>query len=122
MGGKTSQGSRDGSQSALHLVSAYAVDQHLVFGEVGVDEKSNEIKAIPELLNVLDLADTTITIDAMGCQHTIVKQISGRRVIPRDIWWRPCRQMRLGKWRQPCFARVRPASTYHARLPAGSHG
>ena len=43
------------------------MEEHLVFGQVAVDEKSNEITAIPKLLEVLDLTDTTVTIDAMGC-------------------------------------------------------
>ena len=77
--GKTSRGSAERGSSALHLVSAYSVDQHLVFGEVAVDKKSNEITAIPELLNALDLTDTIVTIDAMGCQHAIAQQIIDKK-------------------------------------------
>ena len=73
--GKTARGSADGAQNALHLVSAYASETHLVLGQQAVDTKSNEITAIPMLLEALDLRGSTITIDAMGCQHKIAHQI-----------------------------------------------
>jgi predicted transposase YbfD/YdcC len=59
----------------LHVVSAWAGQVQLSFGQVAVDEKSNEITAIPRLLELLDLHGALITIDAMGCQREIAKQI-----------------------------------------------
>jgi predicted transposase YbfD/YdcC len=61
---------------AIHMVSAWATEQRLVLGQVKVDEKSNEITAIPELLKVLSLRGCIVTIDAMGCQKEIVKLIA----------------------------------------------
>jgi len=74
--GKTLRGShdRDGS-GALHLVSAYASEAGLVLAQRAVDEKSNEIKAIPELLNMLALDGAIVSIDAMGAQKEIVERI-----------------------------------------------
>ena len=59
----------------LHAVSAWATEQHLILGQVMTDTKSNEIKAIPKLLELLDLHGALVTIDAMGCQKAIAKQI-----------------------------------------------
>ena len=75
--GKTLRHSYDKSKDkyALHMVSAWATANRLVLGQVKVDEKSNEITAIPELLKVLCLSGCIVTIDAMGCQKEIVKQI-----------------------------------------------
>lgn len=60
---------------ALHLVSAWASANGLTLGQVAVDGKSNEITAIPHLLNILDLQGSVVTIDAMGCQKEIAAQI-----------------------------------------------
>ena len=62
----------------MHLVSAWASENRLVLGQVAVDTKSNEITAIPMLLDLLDLRDCTVTIDAMGCQTAIATQIVAR--------------------------------------------
>ena len=62
-------------KSALHLVSAWASANHLLLGQCAVDEKSNEITAIPELLKLLDLQGALVTIDAMGCQKRIAADI-----------------------------------------------
>lgn len=59
----------------LHLVSAWATQQHLSLGQVAVDGKSNEITAIPALLGLLDLHGALVTIDAMGCQKEIAAQV-----------------------------------------------
>jgi predicted transposase YbfD/YdcC len=59
----------------LHLVSAWATQQHLTLGQVAVDGKSNEITAIPQLLALLDLKGALVTLDAMGCQKDIAAQI-----------------------------------------------
>jgi predicted transposase YbfD/YdcC len=78
--GKTLRHSFDRSQSqkAIHMVSAWATNNRLVLGQVKVDEKSNEITAIPELLKVLSLRGCIVTIDAIGCQKEIVKLIAGQ--------------------------------------------
>jgi predicted transposase YbfD/YdcC len=73
--GKTSRRSFDGDISPMHLVSAFASEQGITLGQVKTADKSNEITAIPELLDLLDIAGSTITIDAMGCQSKIVEKI-----------------------------------------------
>jgi predicted transposase YbfD/YdcC len=59
----------------LHSVSAWATEQHLILGQVMTDAKSNEITAIPKLLELLDLQGALVTIDAMGCQKAIAAQV-----------------------------------------------
>src|SRR5512143_3014660 len=66
-------------KSALHLVHAWAAANHLLLGQVAVDEKSNEITAIPGLLKVLELSGAIVTIDAMGCQKEIAHTIRERK-------------------------------------------
>jgi predicted transposase YbfD/YdcC len=73
--GKTLRGSGSAKLGPLHLVSAWATAQHLSLGQVAVDAKSNEITAIPALLELLDLNGALVTIDAMGCQKAIAQQI-----------------------------------------------
>ena len=75
--GKTQRGSarRTVGQSPLHVVSAWAVENHLSLGQVATDAKSHEITAIPELLKLLDLDGAVVTIDAMGCQKDIAAGI-----------------------------------------------
>ena len=75
--GKTLRRSFDKAKSLgpLHVVSAWAADNRLVLGEVAVDSKSNEITAIPKLLEILELSGAIVTIDAMGCQKEIAAQI-----------------------------------------------
>jgi predicted transposase YbfD/YdcC len=65
----------DTFSGCLHLVSAWAVENHLVLGQVAVEDGSNEIAAIPELLKLLDLSGALVTIDAAGCQTEIAAQI-----------------------------------------------
>lgn len=76
--GKTLRHSYDkgADKGAIHMVSAWATANRLVLGQVKVDEKSNEITAIPELLKVLEISGCIVTIDAMGCQKEIVKLIA----------------------------------------------
>lgn len=62
-------------KTALHMISAYASTNHLVFGQLATDAKSNEITAIPKLLELLDLRGAVVTIDAMGCQKQIAQTI-----------------------------------------------
>lgn len=78
--GKAIKGSydRNGQRSALHLVSAWASEYRLFLGQVKVESKSNEITAIPALLELLDISGSIITIDAMGTQHEIARRIQDR--------------------------------------------
>ena len=71
-GGKAGKG-------AIHMVSAFAARQRLVLGQVKVAEKSNEIVAIPKLLDMLAVEGAIITIDAMGCQRTIARRIMNKK-------------------------------------------
>ncbi|MGH9621964.1 MAG: ISAs1 family transposase, partial [Bryobacteraceae bacterium] len=75
--GKTLRGSFDkaAGKNPLHLVSAWACEARLTLGQVATDAKSNEITAIPLLLELLDLKGATVTIDAMGCQKEIAQKI-----------------------------------------------
>jgi predicted transposase YbfD/YdcC len=75
--GKTLRRSFDAAagRAAIHMVSAFASANRLVFGQIATAAKSNEITAIPQLLKLLDLKDAIITIDAMGCQKAIAQQI-----------------------------------------------
>ena len=63
------------SQSAIHLVSAWASANRLVLGQIKVDDKSNEITAVPELRRALELAGCIVTVDALNCQKHIAKEI-----------------------------------------------
>jgi len=73
--GKTLKRSQKGDVNAIHMVSAWANKNQLVLGQVKTGEKSNEITAIPTLLELLDLCGCIVTIDAMGCQKEIAKKI-----------------------------------------------
>lgn len=75
--GKTARASHDGSRftEATHMVSAWATTNGMVLGQVAVPDKTNEILAIPELLYLLNLTDSLVTIDALGCQKEIAEQI-----------------------------------------------
>lgn len=75
--GKTARRSHDKKKGikALHMVTAWAADSQVVLGQEAVDEKSNEITAIPVLLAMLELEGAVVTIDAMGCQREIAQQI-----------------------------------------------
>jgi predicted transposase YbfD/YdcC len=75
--GKSCRRSHDRANDlgALHIVSAWATEEGIALGQVATDAKSNEITAIPQLLEQIDLKGTLITIDAMGCQKEIVKQV-----------------------------------------------
>ncbi|MCK9992931.1 MAG: hypothetical protein Dbin4_01451 [Alphaproteobacteria bacterium] len=75
--GKTLRRSFDRASAAspLHLVSAWATDQRLVLGQIAVDSKSNEITAVPKLLELLSLKGRTVTADAISCQRKIAQQV-----------------------------------------------
>ena len=81
--GKTLRRSFDAanSKAAIHMVSAWATANHISLGQVVVDAKSNEITAIPKLLEMLELSGAMVTIDAMGCQTEIAQ--ANRRM--RDV-------------------------------------
>ncbi len=75
--GKTLRHSYDKSRrrGAIHVISAFSTMHSLVIGQIKTDKKSNEITAIPELLNMLDIKGKIITTDAMGCQKDIAEKI-----------------------------------------------
>ncbi len=79
--GKTIRRSGDkrGAKAAVHMVSAFAARQRLVLGQVKVAEKSNEIVAIPKLLEMMAIEGAIVTIDAMGCQRDIAKTIIDKK-------------------------------------------
>ena len=75
--GKTLRRSFDKAtgKAAIHMVSAWATANQISLGQVVVDAKSNEITAIPKLLEILDISGALVTIDAMGCQTEIAQKI-----------------------------------------------
>ena len=79
--GQTLRGAKRTGQikSPIHLVSAWASSANMVLAQRKVDEKSNEITAIPELLKILELKGAIVTIDAMGCQQAIAQQIVDKK-------------------------------------------
>jgi predicted transposase YbfD/YdcC len=77
--GKTSRRSKRGKKEAIHMVSAFAARQRLVLGQVKVSDKSNEIVAIPALLEMLAIEGAIVTIDAMGCQRDIAAKIVAKK-------------------------------------------
>jgi len=74
--GKTVRGSGNGGETAIHMVSAFATELGVVLGQEKVAGKSNEITAIPELLDALYLKGFLVSIDAMGCQKRIAQKIT----------------------------------------------
>lgn len=93
-------------KSALHTVSAWSCQHQLVLGQSAVDAKTNEITAIPELLSLLDIENSIITLDAMGCQKEIAKQIIQQKAdyilalkgnhsgmqAELEAWWHKCQR------------------------------
>jgi predicted transposase YbfD/YdcC len=73
--GKALRGSRKGTCPALHIVSAWATEAGITLAQVRTEEKSNEITAIPELLDLLDISGALVSIDAAGCQKEIAAKI-----------------------------------------------
>ena len=76
--GKTIRGSGNTEHKAYHVVSAWVAENQITLGQLEISEKSNEITAIPELLETLDINGSTVTIDAMGCQKQIAEKICGK--------------------------------------------
>lgn len=73
--GKTICGSGNNTHKAYHVVSAFIAENQITLGELTVEEKSNEITAVPELLDLIDIDGAIITADAMSCQKKIVRKI-----------------------------------------------
>jgi len=110
--GKTLCGSHDRSngKAAIHLVSAFAASQGITLAQRKVDDKSNEITAIPELIDALILEGCLVTIDAMGCQHAIVEKITEAKadfvIAVKD------NQPTLFEQVQQAFANTKPSEEY----------
>lgn len=77
--GKTLRRSGSSQKEPLHMVSAWANENQLVLGQISTDEKSNEITAVPQLLEVLDLQGCIVTADAMSCQKAITAKIEKKK-------------------------------------------
>jgi predicted transposase YbfD/YdcC len=77
--GKTICGSKSSEHKAYHVLSAWVNENSITLGELAVDEKSNEITAIPELLDLIDIEGDIVTIDAIGCQTDIAAKIRERK-------------------------------------------
>ena len=77
--GKTICGSGNDKHKAYHVVSAWVAENQITLGQLTTEEKSNEIAAIPELIDMLDIKGSTVTIDAMGCQKQIAAKIRGKK-------------------------------------------
>ena len=113
-------------QAPLHLVSAWASEQGLVLGQRWVDGKSNEITAIPALLDQLALENSIVTLDAMGCQKTIAEQILARGadyLLVLKANHPKAYAAVAAHFEQHCFARgatwraaAMPSTTAHGRL------
>jgi predicted transposase YbfD/YdcC len=118
--GKTLRGSSDNydGKYALHLVHAYASASELLLGQLATDQKSNEITAIPELLSVIDISGSLVTIDAMGCQKAIAQKIVKQK--GDYLLAVKGNQSLLEEELEATFKAVRPAST-HSTLEK-SHG
>jgi hypothetical protein len=82
---------RASGQSALHMVSAWGCEQRLVLGQIATEAKSNEITAVPKLLEMLSLAGAIVTTDALNCQRPIAQQIVDQALqCERTTWLRRC--------------------------------
>jgi predicted transposase YbfD/YdcC len=76
--GKTIRGSKNAKHKAYHVISAFAAENQITLGELAVNEKSNEITAVPELLDLIDVKGGIVTADAMSCQKDIVEKIGSK--------------------------------------------
>ena len=136
--GKTLCHSGTADLGPLHVVSAWATAQHLVLGQEAVAEKSNEITAIPRLLELLDLSGALVTIDAMGCQKEIAEQIVKRQgdylltvkgnqptlladiqEVFNDLLDRPTRELQRLETHERGHGRIESRDYYLVALPRG---
>ncbi len=97
--GKALRRARNEDAGLPYIVSAWASQNGLALGQVKVNDKSNEITAIPELLKALDLAGCIVTIDAMGCQKKIAEKIVDQK---KDF---SRRHESTGEWKTACIGR-----------------
>ena len=77
--GKTICGSGNAQHKAYHVISAFVAENQITLGELTVEEKTNEITAVPELLDLIDVKGEIVTADAMSCQKKIVEKIIGKK-------------------------------------------
>lgn len=77
--GKTIKGSSSAGRKARHVVTAFVAENQIVLGEIATEEKSNEITAVPKLLNAIDVENAIVTADAMSCQRSITAKIAKRK-------------------------------------------
>ncbi len=108
-------------------MSAWSCQHQLVLGQTAVDTKTNEITAIPELLSPLDITNSIITLDAMGCQKEIAKQIIQQKVdyilalkgnhsgmqAELEAWWHKCQREGLAPEK---YAKHTTISSGHGRI------
>ena len=130
--GKTCRRSHDSAQQLgpLHIVSAWASEEGIALGQVATEEKSNEITAIPQLLEQIDLTGSLITIDAMGCQKEIARAIvdgGGDFVISlkdnqpklKEAIERTSRNTLSGTWRNSSIGAMKRAKLLMVELTSG---
>ena len=77
--GKTIRGSGNAQHKAYHVISAFVAENQLTMGELTVEEKTNEITAVPELLDLIDVEGAIVTADAMSCQKKIVEKVTAKK-------------------------------------------
>jgi predicted transposase YbfD/YdcC len=116
--GKTLRGSHDRrlGKSAIHMVSAWATANQLVLAQIKVDDKSNEITALPQLLQQLSIRGCIVTIDAMGCQRTIAAQIVAQQA--DYVLALKDNQPTLAADVQECFAQLPATTPAQGTIPA----
>ncbi len=125
--GKTSRRARRGDIHVLHLVSAWASRQRLVLGQQAVGQKSNEINAIPLLLERLELTGALVTIDAIGCQRDIAAAIRAKGadylLALKDNWPTLAEEVRLFFEREPkgAFDAHQTTDGDHGRIEVRRH-
>jgi predicted transposase YbfD/YdcC len=113
--GKTARRTHDhgAGKSALHMVSAWASENRMVMGQVKTDEHSNEITAIPQLLQLLELKGCIVTIDAIGCQREIANEIRKKKA--EYLLAVKGNRAELFEAIKECFAEVKPGSEQQER-------
>jgi len=132
--GKSLRGSRDGKNSPLHIVSAWACANSMLLGQVQTDKKSNEITAIPKLLKLLSIQGCIVTIDAMGCQKSIAQDIinaqadyvltlkSNHPYLHRQVasWFKKCQEDGFAEQAHSCCAQYADGNN-HGRVEGREH-